>query len=103
MPFPLPFLTAVAVFAAAIGDVSVAAAIAGTFSVINTVLNTRILSKVQQATVGVAETQEAVADTRAALVAPRQLVYDHEGRPVGTVLRLDGEKIPLSHRRLEDE
>ncbi|MTD43860.1 hypothetical protein GKE82_05955 [Conexibacter sp. W3-3-2] len=64
------------VVVAAAWDVVAGAAVAGIFSVVNTVL-TAWLAREQR------RTRQQVAETRDVLEQPRRIVYDREGEPVG--------------------
>lgn len=59
---------------AVVSDTITAAAIAGLFSVLNTIIGAFLLREQRR--------------VRKVLAAPRQMVYDAAGRPIGTVLDL---------------
>lgn len=68
--------------ATVVGDVTIGAAVAGVFSVLNTLIGGLLLRDVRR-------TQAGVRHTHKVLTAPRRAVYDNEGRVIGTVLRLE--------------
>lgn len=74
--------TGLVFLATLIGDVTIGAAVAGVFSVLNTLLSGVLLRDVRR-------TQSGVRHTHRVLTAPRRAVYDQEGRVIGTVLRLE--------------
>ncbi|MCW2986723.1 MAG: hypothetical protein JWR63_4293 [Conexibacter sp.] len=73
----LPIAAAVAgagTILAAAGDTAMGAGMAGAFGLANTLL--------------IAYLAREQRKTRKVLTAPRRLIYDHEGRPIGTMLDL---------------
>lgn len=92
---PIALLVSPAAIFAMLGDATGAALIAGGFTVLNTFLLFRL--------------QRPVTRTHQALVAPRRIIYDAEGRPIGTVLDLRGDSdfdmdalLVSSQRRRDD-
>lgn len=98
---------AVGAVIAAVGEAVTAAIIAGLFSVLNSVL----LWLLHRRTSGIeAKAEDIQADqkaTRAALTAPRRIVYDQNGDPIGTVIDLrqgdDWDKWLAQHSRRADD
>lgn len=83
-------LTAVAVIggavmvAAILGDATIGAIVAGFFSMANTLLLTHVTRQNRRI-------EHQGKHLTKVLEAPRQLVFDAEGHPVGTILRLSEE------------
>lgn len=67
--------------ALAVGDATGAAVIAGFFTVVNTAM-LAVLHRRQ------GDLQRNQEDVKTALTAPRRLIYDQDGNPIGTVLDL---------------
>lgn len=87
---PVKTLVATVVLAAtvAFGDAAVAAAIAGIFSVVNTVMGVWLVRRVEH--------------TRRTLGAPRRAIRDDDGNLLGTVIDLEDPTNGAPKRRLAD-
>lgn len=77
-------LIAVALYMTALGDASVAAVIAGVFTIVNTVLNSIQIRQHKQL-------ERQMIYTHKILSAPRRAIHDNEGRVIGTMLKLEDE------------
>lgn len=85
------------ILAAALVDTAVGAGLGGFFAMFNTVLLTLLTRRSRH----VEQRQLAL---QRLLSAPRKLVFDQEGRAVGTVIKLDDEDwfYEATHRRHDD-
>lgn len=72
-------------------DATAAAAVAGFFSCMNTVLTAWVSRRVGRTEHQVQATQEQVQETHRVLAAPRRAVYNSGGEIIGTVLKLEDE------------